>query len=66
MDYAAARKVPEAELSKPPALCPAPVRRDRVEEARHNGAEDDVAVEMAALSNGTGDDGSTSGSKCAL
>ena len=66
MDYAAARKVPEAELSEPASLCPAPVRRDWVEEARHDSAEDDVAVEVAALSNGARDNGSTSGSKGAL
>ena len=66
MDYAASRKVPEAELSKPAALCPAPVRRDRVEEARHDSAEDDVAVEVAALSNGAGDNGSTGSSEGAL
>lgn len=66
MDYAASRKVPEAELSEPAALRPAPVRRDRVEEARHDSAEDDVAVEVAALSNGARDNGSTSGSKGAL
>ena len=66
MDYAASRKVPEAELSEPAALRPAPVRWDRVEEARHDSAEDDVSVEMAALSNGAGDNGSTSGSKGAL
>ena len=66
MDYAASRKVPEAELSEPAALRPAPVRWDRVEEARHDSAEDDVAVEVAALSNGARDNGSTSGSKGAL
>ena len=57
MHDAASRKVPEAELPEPAALCPAPVHRYRVEEARHDGAEDDVAVEVAPLSDGARHDG---------
>ena len=63
---AAARKVSEAELSEPAALRPAPVHRYRVEEARHDGAEDDVAVEVAPLGDGAGDDGGASGGEGAL
>ena len=64
--HAAARKVSEAELPEPAALRPAPVHRDRVEEARHDGAEDDVAVEVATLCDGAGDDGGASGGEGAL
>ena len=66
MHDAAPRKVPEAEFPEPAALCPAPVRRYRVEEARHDGAEDDVAVEVAPLRDGAGDDGGASGGEGAL
>ena len=66
MHDAASRKVPEAELPEPAALCPAPVHRYRVEEARHDGAEDDVAVEVAPLRDGAGDDRGASGSEGAL
>ena len=66
MHDAASRKVPEAELPEPAALCPAPVHRYRVEEARHDSAEDDVAVEVAALGYRSGDDGGAGGGKGAL
>ena len=66
MHDAAPRKVPEAEFPEPAALCPAPVRRYRVEEARHDGAEDDVAVEVAPLRDGAGDDGGAGGGESSL
>ena len=66
MHDAAPCKVPETEVSQPATLGPAPVHRDRVQETRHDGAEDDIAGEVAPLRDSSRDDCGTSGGEGAL
>ena len=42
------------------------MRGDGVDDCGHEGAEDDVAVEVAPLGDGAGDDGGASGGEGAL
>ena len=49
--------LPESGLAEPPLRPPRPVRGDGVDDGGHEGAEDDVAVEVAALRDGAGHDG---------
>lgn len=66
MDHSASGKVPDTAVAEPPFRPPEPVRRDRVNDGGHDGAEDDVAVEVAALGYRSGDDGGAGGGKGAL
>ena len=49
--------VPESPDSEPAFWPPGPVGGDGVDDCRHDGAEDDVAVEVAPLSDGPRHDG---------
>ena len=64
--HPATGKVREALLCQPTLLGPAPVGRDGVDDPGHDGAEDDVALEVAALGDRARDDGGTGRGEGAL
>ena len=66
VDHSTPGKVPDSAVGEPPIPRPEPVRRDRVNDGGHDGAEDDVAVEVAALGYRSGDDGGAGGGESAL
>ena len=66
VDHSAPGKVSDSALRKPPLPRPEPVCGDRVNDGGHESAEDDVTVEVAALGDGSGDDGGAGGGKGAL
>ena len=66
VDHSAAGKVSDSALREPTLPRPEPVSGDRVNDGGHESAEDDVTVEVAALGDGSGDDGGAGGGKGAL
>ena len=66
VDHTAPGKVSDSALREPTLPRPEPVSGDRVNDGGHESAEDDVTVEVAALGDGSGDDGGAGGGKGAL
>ena len=53
-------------VGQPAIRGPGPVSADGIDDAGHDETEDDVAIEVAPLSDGSGHDGRTGGCKGAL
>ena len=61
-----ANKVYPSRISKPTSFSPSPMSLNRINHTSQNNGEQNVTIEVAALSYGTGHNGGTSGGKGAL
>ena len=66
MDDPTSCKVVVAVAAQPAVRPPRPVRLDRVDDARHDDGDHDVAVVVGALGDRAGDDGRAGGGEGAL